>query len=110
MSDSLPTVPATIIEQLGGARIFAMAFAARTFHTASAITLEIVPALRRGAKGKATHVCVILEPSDTYTVRVTRRSKVKGVTRVAILSTDSDVYAESLRSLIESRTGLYLSL
>ncbi len=55
-----------------------------------------------------THVTVRLDPSDTYTVtfqRVTRRGlSVKLIAEVPM------VYADCLHDVIETETGLYLSL
>lgn len=55
---------------------------------------------------KATHVRITLDPTDTYTVEF---MKVRGydVKTVASLSM---VYADGLRKVIETNTGLYLSL
>lgn len=97
------------IEQLGGRRIFAMAFdAKRSTCSDTQLQLRIAAALVKGIKDKPTHVRITLDASDTYTVellRVNRRTW-----DVAMLRTVSGVYADSLRSLVESMTGLRLTL
>jgi len=67
----------------------------------------------RGPRG-ATHVRVVLEPDDTYTVesiacRHVRHNGIPELTRKVIAST-SDIYAEQLCQAIETVTGLYTSL
>jgi hypothetical protein len=102
-------IATTVIAQLGGVRIFAMAFASSTYGyqgDAVSVVFKIAPALVRGTKGRATHVTVQLQADDTYTVwtsRVTRRDCSQG----EVLSF---VYADQLRSVVESMTGLRLSL
>ena len=59
----------------------------------------------RAAK-RINHIAIKLEPSDTYTVEFW--SVRAGACRK--VSEYSDVYADSLRRIIESETGLYLSL
>ena len=57
-----------------------------------------------------THIKVTLDPSDTYTVDFIKIRKVKGTIYRTIVETCSDVYVDSLHNVIESGTGLYLSL
>lgn len=55
---------------------------------------------------KVTHVRVVLDPSDTYTVTF---YKCRGAS-IKELAAQSLVYADQLRKVIETHTGLYLSL
>lgn len=98
----LPTVPATILEQLGGKRIFKMAFAGATY-APDAVTLKIAPGLR--AKDGITHVVIKLTPADEYALEFW---KIRGTktTRVSAAS----AWCDNLREVVEKTTGLYLSL
>lgn len=60
-----------------------------------------------GAKKKATHVVVTLEPTDTYHVELVRCTPKTGR---KTLAEESMVYVESLKGTIEGMTGFYLSL
>lgn len=98
----------TILAQLGGARVFAMAFdAGRSSYGANVITLRIATGLK--ATGRATHVVIRLEAGDTYTVETHR---IPRSARVApeVLYYQEGVYADSLRMIVEDQTGLRLSL
>lgn len=95
----------TILEQLGGSRVFAMAFdAARSSYGPNMIQLKIARGLR--AKERATHVIIRLEADDRYTVEVHRITKAVGM----LTAYTEGVYADQLRSLIEEHTGLRLAL
>lgn len=95
----------TILEQLGGARVFAMAFdAARSVYGPNMIQLKIARGLR--AKDRATHVIIRLEADDRYTLEVHRITRALG----ALTAYHEGVYADQLRPLIEADTGLRLSL
>ena len=108
----LPTVISTIIEQLGGRRIFAMAFTGSSYWLDSPggpkLSLKIAPALVRGVPGKATHVDVVLDASDLYTVSLSRvwKRHPGGETLTAV----GDVYCDRLKGVVEEMTGLALSL
>jgi len=103
---NMPNEIAAIIEQMGGRKIFAMAFNSSAYATSPKpyITFSIAPSLRRAAK--CTHVRVTLEPSDTYKVEFL---KVRGVECKTVYETD-DIYCDGLKGLVERKTGLYLSL
>lgn len=90
----------TIIAQLGGGRIFAMAFAIHTV-VANGVALTIAPGLRRAAK--AQWVRVLLTPADTYTVQLLNA---RGATTREV----TDIYCDELARTVEKMTGLYLSL
>lgn len=101
-----------IISQLGGPRIFAMAFKHATYSD-TRVTLSIAKGLQgHKAKGsKITHVRVTLDPTDTYTVEflyvVPRGSRVGDVLTIR---SEKDVYADGLKPLVENTTRLRLSL
>jgi hypothetical protein len=97
MSNQIAT---TIAAQIGN-RAFAMMGAKNLLASERALQFKI----GRNAKG-VTHVTVTLDPTDTYTVKFDRVRKyvAKPVAEV------EGVYVDSLRSVIESNTGLYLSL
>lgn len=100
----------TILEQLGGARVFAMAFdQARSSYGPNMITLRIASGLVAripGMKERATHLIIRLEAGDTYTVEVHRSTHAIGM----VLGYYEGVHADQLRALVEDRTGLRLSL
>ena len=94
----------TIIAQLGGTGKL------RAMVGASGFMWEDNGALQFKFRGcsKFTHCKVTLDASDTYTVRF---SKFNAKTyRETIVDETSGVYAEDLKRLFESKTGLYLSL
>lgn len=102
-------VAETIIAQLGGRKIFAMAFdARRSLSNESGVTLPIARALVRSAKGRATHVTIKLNAFDTYDVETMRypRLAVEG----EVVGYTEGVHADSLRAVVEEHTGLKLSL
>lgn len=118
-----PAIINTILEQLGGRKIFAMAFASATSGVTfpskeerdagkqfgdPCLTLKIAPALVKGTLNKATHVAVTLDPSDTYSVTCYRITK-RGLD-VKPTATVSGVYADCLRETVELMTGLALTL
>jgi len=98
------TVAATILEQLGGARIGMMI-------GAKSITLDGRKLkVRFAAKSlnKSNHFEVELADDDTYTVSFWKISR--GGLDCKKLSETAMAQAESLRRVIEQSTGLYLSL
>ncbi len=102
----------TIISQLGGKKIFAMAFSKAVYST-DWLLLVLARGLQnhKGPGKKITHVRVTLEPTDTYKVEflyVPSRGARSGMETV--LRSVDDVYADSLKTLVERETGLYLSL
>lgn len=115
METTIPAVIQTMLVQLGGRQIFAMAFAGSAYgcendrppgHGVAGLTLRVAPALVKHARGKATHVVVQLEADDTYTVKTLRArgANVTDLDEVAM------VYGDQLRTVVESLTGLTLSL
>lgn len=113
MANEIPQRIATTLEQLGGRAIFAMAFKSCTYSDAE-VTLKIAPALVCCVPGKADHVTVRLEADDTYTVLVLRAVKLNRrtfeYTDTVTVAEREQVYAEDLRQVVESLTGLRLTL
>lgn len=114
-TDSIPAVIAIMLRQLGGQRIFLMAFEGSVYGCendrppgagVAGLTLRIARPLVRSVRGKATHVIVQLESDDTYTVKTMR---VRGL-NVTTLETLKMVYGDKLRSVVEYATGLTLAL
>jgi len=92
-------VAQTILAQLGGAAKLKVMAGAKDFIGGShSLTFKVG---RNNKKVKA--VCITLDATDTYSVSVFNAAYEE--THVA-----SDVYADSLRRVVESATGLYLSL
>jgi hypothetical protein len=98
----------TIADQIGR-RALAMIGAKDLIGSDNALSMHV----GRGPRG-ATHVRVVLEPNDTYTVEsiACRRRSVNGIPELArkVIDSTSDVYAEQLCKAIETVTGLYTSL
>jgi len=126
MSNEIPDVIRTIIDQLGGQRIFAMAFAGcvysvnndgETMRPPSAgvagVALEIARPLRKAARG-ASKVIVNLEEDDTYTVKLwkapTQMECQLGRFEGKYLELVANVYADNLRAVVETMTGLRMTL
>lgn len=93
------TVANTIREQIGNIA-FSMMGASQLAGSAHSLTFKI-----KGSK-VANYIQVTLDPNDTYTVDFfkTRGHSIRLVDSVEM------VYADSLRTIISSKTGLYLSL
>lgn len=95
------TVANEILRQLGGNK-FKMMTGAKDFIGADrSLTFKI----GRNDEG-VSHVRIVLEPSDTYTVEFLQVRK--GVRRVK--QTVEDVYADSLQAVFTKHTGMYTSL
>lgn len=98
------TVANTILEQLGKNRFIAMTGAKNFVGSDDALSFKLPSNF---AKGGINAVRIRLDTSrDTYEVTF---SKIRG-TKVTQVSTFNDVYADSLRSLFTSETGLDTSL
>ena len=98
------TVANTIREQIGRQALF-MLGAKDLTGDAKSLRFRI----GRNAKS-VSHIQVILDPSDTYTVKAIRCRTIKGVPTVKVVEEMSDVYVDSLHSVIEQFTGMYTSL
>ena len=104
----LNQIAQTIADQIGR-RAMVMIGAKDLTGSDNALTMHV----GRGPRG-ATHVRVVLEPDDTYTVEsiAVRRRTVNGIPELGrkVIASTSDVYAEQLCQAIETVTGLYTSL
>jgi hypothetical protein len=91
----------TIIHQLGGNRALTMMGVTRILKGYTSAHLHV------GKNAKKVSVLVIkLDRTDTYTVEFWTG---KGI-HCKLLDTVSGVYWDSLKSVVESGTGMYLSL
>lgn len=101
-----------IIAQLGGAKIFAMAFK-REVHSEKdkSVTFALAPGLQqhKPVGKKTTHVRITLDPTDTYTVEFLSVPR-KAASPVKTLESVSFVFGTELKGLVERTTGLALSL
>jgi len=105
---AIPQQIADIYAHVGGNRAMAMAFSAWSYSSQDvSATFTVAPGLRRSTRDRITHVRVTLMSSDTYRVEFLRVTASRDVVEVAALG---EVHADILRSLIEDRTGLKLSL
>lgn len=106
------TVANTIAKQIGG-MAFAMMGAKNKLGDEKSLSFKI----GRNAK-KVQYVKVTLDPSDTYTVefsrvtphRLNKKTWVHSGGEKKVISEVEGVYVDMLRSVIESNTGLYLSM
>lgn len=95
-------VAITILRQLGGAVMLSMMIGAKNFIAGNDhLSFKFS---NKGA-GKPNHIKVTLHPSDTYSVQFGR---IWGLD-FKVLETVEGVYCDNLKSIIEDRTGLYLS-
>lgn len=93
----------TIAQQIGGRALFMMG-ARNLTDTGRGLAFKIMRNARR-----VTHVAVYLEPTDTYEVRFLRQKRAPNF-GVEVMAEFDGVYFDQLRGLIESETGLALSL
>jgi len=63
-----------------------------------------------GVKDGINVVRISLDPSDTYTVRFSKQATARGGYKMATIREISGVYADQLRDIFESVTGLATSL
>lgn len=92
-----------MLQQLGGNRFVAMTGANTMTHydKDQSLTFKIM----KNAK-KVTHVKISLNANDLYNVQFLN---IRGMNMKTVYET-TDVYAENLRELFETQTGLYTSL
>ncbi len=106
--ESLPAFASAIIEQLGGPRIFRMAFGTALYDERDrSVTFFVGHGLRMPKR--ANRVIVRIDADDTYTVELWRVSKSAAVDSVKTVDVSS-VYADSLRTVVELHSGLRLTL
>lgn len=94
-------VAQTILNQLGGVGRLAMMCGCKDFVSSpSSVSFKV------GTNAKKVSAMIItLDPSDTYTVAFFKGRGIN-MTKAEELS---DVYAEDLKRIFESSTGMYLS-
>jgi len=125
MSTDIPDVIRTIVDQLGGARIFAMAFRGMVYDTSeltpdrpasagvAGATFAIARALVPSVPGRGTHVVIRLMVDDTYAVTLHRAPTTSQSMRGQSgrdVSAIEGVHAGELRGAVESMTSLALTL
>ncbi len=98
------TVAQTIKEQIGHQAFFMMG-AKNLVGDVNSLMFKI----GRNSAG-VTHIKVRLDASDTYTVQFVRIRNIKFQPDIKFIKEVSDIYADGLHQLIESTTGLRLSL
>jgi hypothetical protein len=93
----------TIFQQMGGAGRLRAMIGAKDFGVG-----ENVAQFKWAAKARngANSIRIVLDPSDTYTMEF---YKIRAG-NAKLVKSFSDVYADSLKRIFESETGLYLSL
>ena len=95
------TVAQTILSQLGGTGLLAMMCGCKNF-----LADENSVQFKVGSNAKKVTACrIVLDASDTYTVEFYAG---RGL-NIRKVSECSDVYADMLRGMFESKTGMYLS-
>ena len=95
----------TIADQIGSRAFFMLGAAKKPL---VAIENGLQFGVGRNAKS-VTHVRIVLTPDDLYTVEFSNVS-MRRAEMVKILETVEGVYADQLRAVIETGTGLYTSL
>jgi hypothetical protein len=90
----------TILAQLGGHKFVAMTGARNMMHTKNGLVFNLP---RGAAKNAITHVQVILDESDTYTVSF---GKMRNRIEYVEVAEQSGVYADQLQQLFTRVTGL----
>jgi len=93
----------TTLSQLGGSGRLSAMVGAKHFlsHEDGSLTFKF-----KGSR-KMNYVRITLDASDTYTVSLQKFSPSKGT--VKVVEEISGVYNDMLKSIFESKTGLYLS-
>lgn len=98
-------VAQTILAQFGGSRFIAMTGAKNFVGSDNYLQFD----LPRGfASNKANKCRVTLDANDTYTVEFFKWNA--RAFDMKLISSDSNVYCDSLRAVFTAETGLYTSL
>ncbi len=99
-----------ILRQLGGGRFLAMTGASQIYGDANMLQFRI-PTSR---KGRINKLQIVLEPSDTYTIkayRIESPGKRNGYQMACHeVAVRSDVYCDALQEVFTDLTGLYTHL
>lgn len=98
-------VALTILEQLGGGRFICMTNAKNLVRSENALQFDLS---KKDTKNKATRCVVTLDATDTYTVSFYQWNARK--LEMKQISSTSGVYADMLREIFTSETGLYCTL
>ena len=98
-------VAETILQQLGGHKFIVMTGATRICALESGLQFSL-PGGRGFAKQGINKVQIILNPSDTYTVKFMRIRHKHVDLEIDVISNHSDIYAEDLQELFTRKTGL----
>ena len=104
----MASVAETILEQLGGGRFVVMTGARNMVAYPNALKLRL-PSLPHYTKDGINCVHIQLELDDTYTVAFHKIGRAPGF-KVELKEELTGVYAESLREVFTSTTGLAVSL
>jgi hypothetical protein len=103
-----------ILNQLGDQAVYMMTGLTVPKAAMSGHLKYITNGLRIKPRGtrKCNAVDIVLAADDTYTIRTARVSYSRKThdTTDKTVSVDDGVYVDSMREVIESRTGLYLSI
>lgn len=91
----------TILSQLGGKRFIAMTGASQFIAIDSGLQFSLP---RNFAKDGINKMQVLLDPSDTYTVKALKCNYRKGTFEV--VASHEDVYFDMLQSIFTDMTGL----
>jgi hypothetical protein len=97
------SIAKTILEQLGGNRFVAMTGAKNFGDTGNGLAFQVPASL---TKNRINAVKVVLDPSDTYTVKFLRITSKE----LKTVSQHSMIYCDQLKELFESETGLLTHL
>lgn len=97
------SIAQTILDQLGGKRFVTMTGAKNFGDTGNGLAFQVPASL---TKNRINAVKIVLDPSDTYTVKFLRigRSDLKTI------SQHSMIYCDQLEDLFERETGLLTHL
>lgn len=96
-----------ILEQLGGRRFVVMTGARHIMSDGPALVFQLP---RRMAKDGINAVKIALDPSDTYTMKFSKIADARGGYKATPVREVNGVYADQLREIFESATGLATSL
>lgn len=97
------SIAKTILEQLGGNRFVAMTGAKNFGDTGNGLAFQVPASL---TKNRINAVKVVLDPSDTYTVKFLRITSKE----LKTISQHTMIYCDQLEELFESETGLLTHL
>ena len=94
-----------ILRQLGGNRFLMMTGARALGSTENSLSFRVPR-----ARNKITYVSIVLEPSDTYTVRFHNVRGTRNGYKNEVVSEVSDVHYDQLQQVFTEKTGLYTRL